>query len=69
MEDEGVGHRDTLGDGADDRHDGEAVAGEATGDADRRRWFHDFRHDPPALRNLATRSLIFRLAEKARVSS
>ena len=30
---------------------------------------HDFRHDPPALRNLATRSSIFRLAEKARVSS
>ena len=31
--------------------------------------FHDFRRDPPALRNLATRSSIFRLAEKARVSS
>ena len=31
--------------------------------------FHDFRRDPPALRNLATRSSIFCLAEKARVSS
>ena len=32
--------------------------------------FHVLRRDPgPALRNLATRSSIFRLAEKARVSS